>query len=197
MPVQAFGTNPSIRSVHLDMNLVVHLVVVVIIVPQRKLIHTHVLTASSSPSSNLDLALGRAIIIEQGLNPTDDGPSHAVQPRRVARVRPSLMPVRVARQTQPIRQQPPARIRLATSSSSSSERLAERMIGHAFILGSGEVQEIDAHRDDVQAAQEREGLGAASRVEAVEEDHRGEQGTGREHDVVGRIHNAVSGRRRC
>jgi hypothetical protein len=180
MPVQAFGAVSPVWSVHLDVNLVVHpivVIIVVIIVPQRKLIHPHVLasmTASTSPSSNLDLALSRAIIIEQGLNPTDDGPSNAVQPRRVARVRPSLVTVRVARQTQAIRQQPPARIGLTTSSSSSSERLAKRVIGHAFVLGSGEVQEIDAHRDDVQAAQEREGLGAAGRVKAVEEDHRGE-----------------------
>jgi hypothetical protein len=41
-------------------------------------------------------------------------------------------------------QQPPARIGLTTSSCSSSQRLAERVIGHAFVLGSGEVQEIDA-----------------------------------------------------
>jgi hypothetical protein len=52
-----------------------------------------------------------------------------------------------------------------------------------------DVEQIDAHEDDEEAADERDGVDPASSVEALEQDSTRDDGGGREEDVVDRIDN--------
>lgn len=52
---------------------------------------------------------------------------------------------------------------------------------------SAQVEQIDAHEDDEEAADEADAVGRSSRTHALEENEGGEDGGGREKDVVDRV----------
>ena len=52
---------------------------------------------------------------------------------------------------------------------------------------SRDVQQVHAHEDDQEPADQREGIGGIGSVEALEEDGRGNDGGGGKEDVVYRI----------
>lgn len=59
---------------------------------------------------------------------------------------------------------------------------------------AGDVEQVHAHEDDEEAAEERHGVNAAGGVEALEEDRGRDDRAGREPDIVDRVDAAVSER---
>ena len=56
-----------------------------------------------------------------------------------------------------------------------------------------DVEQVDAHEDDEEAAEERDGVDAAGGVEPLEEDGGGDNSAGGETDIVDRVDAEISG----
>lgn len=56
-----------------------------------------------------------------------------------------------------------------------------------------DVEQVDAHEDDKEAAEERDGVDAAGGVEPLEEDGGGDNSAGGETDIVDRVDAEISG----